>query len=46
MRSSCVIVSVLLVACAGDARNPPVLWLGLDGAETHATLLDHEPPPF
>ncbi|MGE0872951.1 MAG: hypothetical protein AB7P03_30650 [Kofleriaceae bacterium] len=29
----------------GD-RNPPVLWLDLDGSETEVRLIDHEPSPY
>jgi hypothetical protein len=36
---------VVLVGCS-DAHNPPTLWLALDGAEIHTTLIDHDPPPF
>jgi hypothetical protein len=40
--------SVALVVLAGcsDPHNPPTLWLALDGAEIHTTLIDHDPPPF
>jgi hypothetical protein len=43
-RSRVAIVAV--VACSAAPHNPPVLWLGLDGAEINPALLDHEPPPF
>ncbi len=44
MKLSCVAL-VVLAACS-DAHNPRVLWLALDGAETHVTLIDHDPPPY
>jgi len=39
-------ISLVLASCADAPRNPPVLWLGLDGAETQVTLIDHDPPPY
>ena len=40
-------LAVLAAGCpSGDPKNPPVLWLGLDGVETEVKLIDEEPPPF
>ena len=43
-RASVAVVAI--AGCAADMHNPPILWLGLDGGETHAALIDHDPPPF
>jgi hypothetical protein len=38
--------AVVVLASCSDAHNPPTLWLALDGAEIHVTLIDHDPPPY
>jgi hypothetical protein len=44
VRSSSLFL-IVLAGCA-DVRNPPTLWLALDGAETQVTLIDHDPAPY
>jgi hypothetical protein len=36
----------LLAACPSDPKNPPTLWLALQGSETDVQLVDQEPEPF
>jgi hypothetical protein len=45
MKLSSSVALVVLAGCS-DAHNPPTLWLALDGAEIHVTLIDHDPPPY
>ena len=41
------LVAVLAAGCpSGGDKNPPVLWLALDGSETQVRLVDVEPVPF
>jgi hypothetical protein len=37
---------LVLAGCSAEARNPPTLWLALDGTEIKVRLIDHEPLPF
>jgi len=37
---------IVLASCSDAPRNPPTLWLALDGAEINVTLIDHDPPPY
>ena len=35
-----------LAGCPSGSPNPPQLWLGLDGDELHAKLVDAQPPHY
>ena len=41
-----VLAAPLLAGCPSDPKNPPKLWLYLDGGETEVMLVDFEPGPF
>ena len=40
------VAALALAGCPGGDKNPPVLWLALDGSETQVRLVDVEPVPF
>jgi len=44
-----LLFAAALAGCSDPAdphTNPTTLWLAPDGGETHAKLVDSEPPPW